>query len=306
MESRTRTVAETLRLSLNELTPSERKLASVLLGNYPLAGLNSVAELGRLAGTSAPTVLRMIQKLGFAGFPEFQSSIRAEVEAQLSTPLTKREQLGSAGAPQGHILKRMGAAVIDNIRKSLELLDYEDFDQAVALLCDESRTVYVIGGRLTDPLADYLQRHLHATRPQVRKLAAERPLWGQSIVDMKAGDVLVIFDIRRYDRDLAKLAGHAAERGVAIVLFTDQWLSPIHKRARHTFALRIEAPSSWDSASATLAVVEALIAGVVDKLWARAEKRIGALEEIADPSGRHPARLHSSSPRRRGPRDVSQ
>ena len=169
-------------------------------------------------------------------------------------------------------------------------LDYEDFDEVVALLAGDSRTIYVIGGRLTDPLADYLQRHLHATRPQVRKLAAERPLWAQSILDMTAGDVLVIFDIRRYDRDLAKLAGHAAERGVEIVLFTDQWLSPIHKRARHTFALRIEAPSSWDSAGATLTVVEALIAGVVDRLWSRAEKRIEALEDIADPSGRHPGR----------------
>lgn len=288
MTSRTKTVAERLRSSLDELTPSERKLANVLLGNYPLAGLNSVAELGRLAGTSAPTVVRMIQKLGFDSFPDFQHHIRVEVEAQLSTPLTKHEQIGDAG--DGHVLNRIGSAVIDNILRSLELLDRKDFDDVVDLLADESRTIYTIGGRLTDPLADYLQRHLHATRPRVRKVAADRPVWAQSIVDMEKGDVLIIFDIRRYDPDLAKLARNATERGAEIVLFTDQWLSPIHKRARRTFSLRIEAPSSWDSAAATLTVAEALIAAVVDRLWERAEKRISALEEIADPSGRHPAR----------------
>jgi len=294
MDARARTVAEKLRLGLDSLTPSERKLANVLLDNYPLAGLSSVAELGRQAGTSAPTVLRMIHKLGFAGFADFQSSIRAEVEAQLSTPLTKHEQLEGSGAPQGHILKRLGAAVIDNIRKSLELLDHQDFDDVVALVADEKRAIYVVGGRVTDPLADYLQRHLHAARPQVRKLAAARPLWTHSIVDMHARDVLVIFDIRRYDRDLAKLAGHAAERGVEIILFTDQWLSPIHNRSRRTFAWRIGASSTWDSSASTLAVIEVLSAGVVASLWARAERRISAPEDIADPSGRHPLRTRAA------------
>lgn len=290
MDARAQTVAEKLRLGLDALTPSERKLANVLLDNYPLAGLSSVAQLGRLAGVSGPTVLRMIHKLGYTGFPDFQGSIRSEVEAQLSTPLTKHEQLEGLDAPLGHILKRLGAAVIDNIRKSLELLDHQDFDDVAELVADEARTIYAVGGRVTDPLADYLQRHLHAARPRVRKLAAARPLWAQSIVDMNSGDVLVVFDIRRYDRDLAKLASHAADRGVEVVLFTDQWLSPIHKQARRTFALRIEVPSTWDSSAATITVIEALIAGVVARLWNRAERRIIALEEIADPSGRHPGR----------------
>ena len=51
-------------------------------------------------------------------------------------------------------------------------------------------------------------------------------------------DVLVIFDIRRYQESLIRFAEKAHARGVQIVLFTEQWLSPIARFARHVIAGR--------------------------------------------------------------------
>ncbi|HSK41182.1 MAG TPA: SIS domain-containing protein, partial [Arenibaculum sp.] len=100
-----------------------------------------------------------------------------------------------------------------------------------------------------------------------------------------AGDVLVVFDIRRYERDLIRLAEMATRRGVTVVLFTDQWSSPAARHAEHVFNIRVEAPSAWDSSVVILLVVEALIASVQTATWDTTRARMNALEDLFDATG---------------------
>src|SRR3546814_5594240 len=69
------------------LTPSEQKIARVLLADYPVSGLGTQSSLARRAGVSDPTVVRFVAKLGFDGFTEFQASLLDEVEDRLRSPL---------------------------------------------------------------------------------------------------------------------------------------------------------------------------------------------------------------------------
>src|SRR3546814_10154729 len=69
------------------LTPSEQKIARVLLADYPVSGLGTQSSLARRAGVSDPTVVRFVAKLGFDGFTEFQASLIDEVEDLLRSPL---------------------------------------------------------------------------------------------------------------------------------------------------------------------------------------------------------------------------
>src|SRR5947209_18734870 len=82
-------VGELVRQRLDSLSPAERRQARALLASYPIAGLESVARCAERAGVSPPTVTRFITKLGFHGYPEFQESLRLEVQARLSSPLAR-------------------------------------------------------------------------------------------------------------------------------------------------------------------------------------------------------------------------
>src|SRR3977135_358043 len=73
-------IAETIRQGLGLLTPTERKPALVLLANYPVPGLEPVAQFAKRAGVSGPTVLRLVAKLGFASYPRFQQALREQAE----------------------------------------------------------------------------------------------------------------------------------------------------------------------------------------------------------------------------------
>jgi len=282
---RATTIAEELRHNLDRLTPKERKPALTLLGNYPVAGLETVAQFARRSGVSAPTILRLINKLGFSGYPEFQRGLRAELEAQIQSPLSKRAH-GPATAPVDRdFLQRFAAAIVDNVLSSVENVPRSEFEAAARLLADKRRPVHLLGGRFTDAVATYMYLHLRALRPNVRRLEGQPALWLDCLLDMGRQDVLVIFDVRRYQGDLIRFAEHAAKLGTTVILFTDQWLSPIARVAKHVISVRVEVPSNWDSAAATVAMVEALIARVNDRQWPAVKSRIEHLESLRRSDG---------------------
>jgi DNA-binding MurR/RpiR family transcriptional regulator len=262
-----------------ELTQAERQGATTLLGDYPGAGLQSVTRLAEAAGVSTPTVIRLARKLGFDGFPELQAALREEASAQIRTPILKR-----AGWPAGRkdspAFRDFAKAVFDNLEATIERLDPGDFADIAECLANPSRQIFLSGGRITRSNADYFFNHLQIIRPGVTLLNPSPNVWPQYLLDMGPDSILVVFDIRRYETDLAKLATLAKERGAIIVLFTDQWGSPISKRADHVVNAMVEVPSSWDSTLAINLIVEALIAEIQTRRWDKARDRIEALEQM--------------------------
>ncbi len=273
------TVAERLQARQARLTPAERQLAAVLTADYPVAGLRSITALAREAGVSPPTVARFVQKLGFTGFAAFQEALRDELAARGRGPLEKL--VAGAAPPSGSdLLARFAEAAARNLEQTLRHVDREVFEEAAALIADTGRAVLVAGGRFTGPVADYLARHLQVARPGVRALGGDPAMWTHALLDLRKGDVVVLYDVRRYQPALARLAASAAARGAEIVLFTDAWGSPISAEARCRFHARTEAPSAWDSVVALTLLGEALIARVQERLGRSALDRLDRLEEL--------------------------
>ena len=277
------TIEEQLRAAMPDLTRAERQLATHVLTHYPVAALGSITVLARSAEVSTPTVVRLCQKLGFKGYPDLQSSLRSEVEAMLVSPLAKHDRW-AGGAPDTHILNRFADAVVQNLQATLRQIDHAEFDAAARLLADPGRAVYVIGGRITHALADYFVTLMKVVRPQVTLLSGLSNPWPPALLDIKAGDVLVVFDIRRYENSVLQLVELAVEQGAEVILVTDRWVSPAAVHARHTLVAHIEAPSAWDSTVSITVLVETLLALVQTLTWAETEARLKRLEALYDRS----------------------
>ena len=283
-EHRYGTVAEELRHRYQELTPTERKPAQALLASYPFAGLETVAKFAERADVSGPTILRLVGKLGFSGYAEFQQQLRDELQAQLQSPLTRHpDRFGDAEANRDGFLGRFGEAVADNIRQTIGSVHQSEFDAVVGLLSDARRPVHAIGGRFTGAIAEYLYQHLHTLRPNVRLIAGPDSGWRNHLLDTGRRHVLLVFDIRRYQPAVIRFAEESARRGATVVLFTDQWLSPISGVAKHFLTARIAVPSSWDSSAGLFVLAEAIIARVSERLWATASQRVEGLDRLLSP-----------------------
>ncbi len=269
-------IADRIRRDLGAFTPNERHAAHRLLADYPMAGLDTVAGLGKAAGVSAPTVLRMVSKLGFASYGAFQKALRAELTERMATPLMK----GGDVVLGKDRLGRFAEAVIANIRETAANVARGEFDAVVRLLTDARRPAHILGGRFTDPLADYFGAHLRVLRPNVRSITGGRGRWLDQLLDIGKRDVVVLFDIRRYSTDLAGFAESAAGHGATIVLITDQWLSPISRSAAHVLPAYVAVPSIWDSSGGLILIVEALLAALARELGQKARSRLATVEKL--------------------------
>ena len=226
---RPRSLTDRIRHDMETFTPSEKRAAHVLLSHYPFAGLATVAEFASRAGISGPSALRFVGRLGFSGFPDFQKHLREELEAQLLPPLAKA--VPRAGEPGPSDLAAFAEAVIGNLRATVKNVVPAEFDAVASLLSDPRRRIHFAGGRFTGALARYAESHCRIVRSNVDCLDGQPVLWRDRMIEIGRRDVLVVFDIRRYQDDIVALSETAAQQGATIVLLTDQWLSPIARVA---------------------------------------------------------------------------
>jgi DNA-binding MurR/RpiR family transcriptional regulator len=272
------TIAERIRSEMHRFTPTERKAAQVLLANYPVAGLETVAEFAGRAGVSAPTVLRFVARLSFGGYPDFQRALREELDKQSQSPLVKGRYAHLADGDGPY--ERFRDVLVENVVETFRHFPESEFESLVETLTDRRRRVHLLGGRFTDALAVHMSAHLRVIRAGVAHMSGQTANWRDQMIDMGPRDVLVVFDIRRYQDDLLTLADAAQRRGVTVVLFTDQWLSPIARIARHVVATRVQVTSRWDSLTAMLGLIEAILAAATERTWDEASRRIAAIDAL--------------------------
>ncbi|MDG1340229.1 MAG: MurR/RpiR family transcriptional regulator [Paracoccaceae bacterium] len=281
MSEATQTISDRIQEKLDDLTRAERQLALSILENYPASGLGPLTALAKDANVSVPTVARMVQKLGYRGYPDFQAELREELRAKVKDPIAKHDTWAEA-VPSEHLLNRFTDAVINNIRLTLGQIDPVAFDNACNLVADPKHHLYIVGGRITHTLAEYLFMHMQVIRENVTHVQTTSNTWPHYLLNAKEGDIFCIFDVRRYENNTLKLAEMANARSAKIVLFTDQWRSPVHHLAEVSLSCRIIVPSAWDSLTTTMLLVETMISSVQNLNWDETKDRMETLEDMFD------------------------
>jgi DNA-binding MurR/RpiR family transcriptional regulator len=278
-------IAVLLRDALATLPRGERSVARTLLNAYPIAGLGTLAELAARAGVSTPTVLRLLSRLGFEGYSDFQRALHVELNERLAN--VYEDYRGDAFDERS-----IGAASLAQAAEALEgtaqAFTEDEFAAAVRLLADPRLTVHTVGGAFSQPLALLLSLHLGVLRPRVQALPYGSAELIGALAQAGRRDVLVLYDFRRYSGSSLAAARHVAERRGHIVLVTDRWLSPVAPLAERVLVARTEAISPFDSLTAATALTEALVAGVSALLETAGRERAEAVAKLGDAINREP------------------
>ena len=272
-------IPERIYNAYDKLTPSERRIADVLFDSDLMVGLENVATLAQRAKVSGPTVIRFATKLGFEGFPQLQAVLREDLGARLASPLDHYKQVKWHGDTSVSIAT---AARVFNagVTHTLNRLRSSTLKKVCELVLNPSRSVHLLGGRFTQHIAEMLWGHLHQLRPDTHIMHSGVVSLRESALDFGKGDILIVFDIRRYQSDIVELARVARSNGATLVLITDPLLSPIVKWAKHVFICDLDSPSLHLSLVPCLALVEAFIAELNVAAGDAGRERIARLEEL--------------------------
>lgn len=267
------TVLDEIERNSESLTPSERKLVTALLSDYPYAGLVTIQELAARAEVSAPSITRFVAKIGLSGYQEMQRSLLAELKAGNKSPVDVHE--AGRRIESGYLAEFISRASAQ-MHSASDAVTEAQFLRICALLADPKRSVYALGGRSSDSIAQHLSFHLRQARQGVSHVPRDPQTWPEYLLRLQPGDVFFLVDFRRYETALTRVAEQAAARKAQVVLTTDTWLSPATRHASEVLAVPIETGTVWDSYSAALTIMEALVTRVAEDSWDTTRARIEA------------------------------
>lgn len=282
------TLAEQLKKAHESLSPAERRVSRVLIADYPVAGLEPVHRLADRANVSAPTVLRLISKLGIGSYPDMQKLLRGEISARTSSPLEMYGERSASPAPDEgssssiKFLADSKRVLSEGLDATFKAIPEPEILEIARLLANPRNRIWTVGGRFSDLLAQYLNMHLRLMRKGVHHVPPTEHEKTFALLDFSSRDLLIAFDYRRYQGSTVNFLKNAKQKKATTVLFTDPWLSPAAKHADYLLSASVAAPSPFDSLTSAFALVETVIAGVVDELGDEPTQRIKAFDALQE------------------------
>jgi DNA-binding MurR/RpiR family transcriptional regulator len=262
---------------MDELSPAERKVARSLLASYPSSGLESAASLAKAAGTSTPTVLRLVTRLGIGSYPDFQRRLREEVTHHMNSPVVRTSQrLRDVGGPAPFTdAVHRKAALIESLP---DIVPPSEFDRVVQVLAGKPRQVVVSGGYFSRYFAMLLATQLDQVIPSIEYVG--EPL-GHDIgkyLRLGKGSVAIIIDMRRYELTAKEAMALAKRQGATTIVITDQGLSPAAEGADIVLPVQVDG-IPFDSMGSLLVLLEVLVESVLDATGSKGLERMKQWEE---------------------------
>jgi DNA-binding MurR/RpiR family transcriptional regulator len=207
-----------LRQHLEHLSPTEKKLALLILDTPISLGSYSASELAQITDVSNATITRFVRRLGYDSYEAARRQARLEADAAGQLPLPPAAQ-ASANAPNSRTLWQ---AQQDKLRATLAQIPASTMDSMAAALHRAPRIVG-IGLGANHLLAQQLRLLL---QQGLSKSVCAAPEAGQSLeaatATLGARDVLVLFALGGLSTPLLALAQQARQAGAQLLCITDR------------------------------------------------------------------------------------
>jgi DNA-binding MurR/RpiR family transcriptional regulator len=275
------TVRSLIEQHLPDFSAGDTRIARLILERYPISALGGIEDLAQQSDVSAPTVTRFVKRLGFKKFTDFQRAIRLEVQDSEVSPLALLEKHQKETTKASSTDRNMMDHLAGAMQKILDVPTQRSLDKAAEILSNNKARIYLLGGRSSSVLAQYVAYQLIALRGEVHVVSPQASgVMADRIADFTRKDVLVVFDFRRYQPETIAFCQTAKEIGLPIVLFTDLDLSPIADIADVVIPITVESTTPLDTLAVAIATTDALLIRLVKTFAAQASKRMAMLETL--------------------------
>lgn len=218
-------VLDTLRKHYPSFSKQQRAIADFILAKGPEASFMTSVELAEETGSSAATVVRLTQFLGYQSFGDFTRDLQA-LMLKGFTPMSKLKESMESDSRESGNLPLTCRYETENIFHLLETQQSESFENAADLMA-EARKIYLIGSRSAYSLVYYGGFLLRELVQNVFYSPSGSESIYEDLEDISAEDVLISICFHRYARNTVNLTSFASRRGAKIIALTDGLNSPL-------------------------------------------------------------------------------
>jgi DNA-binding MurR/RpiR family transcriptional regulator len=275
-------VREAIAAALGRLPGAERRVAEVVLRDPEAVAFGTVAAVAARAGTSGPSVVRLADRLGYAGFVGLQQAVQRDLRRRLRPAV---ERIRTAAAARGDLVDHALHVELSNVRLSLEPLDRGAFETAVGRLADPAHRVTILPSEQARGIGEIFGGELGLVRDGVRIAGGSEFRVVTQLARLGKTDTVVILDLQRHERWVVEASKRIAAAGAARIVLVDSELSPLAEGALAVLPVAAAGVGPFDSQIGLLAVANALLAGVALRLRRAVTRRIDTLEAVWTSSG---------------------
>lgn len=217
---------ENIRMGLDDMTRSERQVASFYLANPNEFAFCTLDAIARKVDTSTTSVLRFCRKLGFEGYKDFQKVVQEQISNLQQLPDKYRRTVAHTDNMLLHMMSRDIRCVEDTVRD----LSNTAMEQAVKDIAQADR-VYTFGMRESYALSHYGYTRLLSVRPGVEQLRAGVNGEVENLLGIGKNDVCLAFLFHRYTRQAFQILSWLHDRGCKVILVTNPPLDEVEHLA---------------------------------------------------------------------------
>ena len=263
---------------LPDFSKSQKIISNYILQDYDKAAYMTASKLGAEVHVSESTVVRYAIELGFEGYPEFQHALQEIVRTKLTS--FQRMEVTNNLIGDGDVLTKVLLSDIDKIKRTVEEIDREAFDEAVDSIVN-AKHIYILGLGSASVLARALNHSLRMIFDDVKLIMASsaNEIYEQTI-SIGKGDVMIAISFPRYSNKVVNTVAFAKNSGAGVIALTDSAASPIASHADQALYARSDMASFSDSLVAPLSVINALVVAVSRKKQDELTVRLHQLEKI--------------------------
>jgi RpiR family carbohydrate utilization transcriptional regulator len=198
-----------------ELSPSEARVADIVLDRPGAIPRMNLAALADLAGVSEPTVLRFCRSLGVEGFADFKLEL-ARALATGGIAYLHREISFEDGIET--VAAKVFQSSINALAVVQQSLDASVLERAVDLLAAANRIEVMAVGLSNIVAMDAQQKLMRLETPCIA--LADSHLQTLSAATLKPGDAALIFSYNGRVKDILRCAKVARDAGASTVAVT--------------------------------------------------------------------------------------
>jgi DNA-binding MurR/RpiR family transcriptional regulator len=250
--------------SLENLSPSHKQIARFVLDNRYFVSFATAGEVAEKNNTSAATVVRFAQTLGYEGYTELQEALRSDMPTYMTATARMQRRMNAQEALRSDP-RQVFYTDINNIEQTIIGLSEENLNAALDAIL-EAKHIFVVGAGISSAPVIFLAHSLKVMGFDAVDVHGEGLNAAVEMARIKSDDLLIAVDLWRYVHTTVSTVAQAKEVGAPVIAITDSVVSPLAQMAGIAFTVATAGVAHSLSITALISLLNVLIAMLADRV----------------------------------------
>lgn len=207
----------------------QKHLANFLVDNWAEIPLLSIERIAEKAGVSMASITRFTRKLSCQGFHDFKNQVKRELMQNIANPLDRFFSIPSDFHGKKSLIKAARQDV-KNINRLLASISEKTFLRLVDMI-EKANMIFTFGIGISSIFSSLIAYTFNQIEKKTHSLDEGSTPVEEKICHIEKDDLILFSSFFPYSRSTVEFAKLAHERGLKIVVFTDNEFSPLSRYA---------------------------------------------------------------------------